>query len=173
MATKTKVVSTKSSIEGKISPLTIKNARLIYKNFSGVAKKYNAKGLRNFHILLDPDIATILEKDGWNIKWDDPKEEGDNPVPHIKVALRFDIYPPRIVLITKNGRSVLDEDSVEILDWAEIEKADLVLTGSRWDVQGKQGIKAWLRKAFITLSDDDLESEYAIALSPDRNDEDD
>ena len=163
MTTTKKKISTTSSAEGKIPPLTIKNAILMYKNFGGAAKKYNAKGLRNFHIKLEPEIAKTLEEDGWNIKWDEPKEDGDLPIAHIKVAVRFDNYPPRVILITKKGRSVLDEDSVEILDWAEIEKADLVLTGSRWDVQGKQGIKAWLRKAFVTLSDDDLESEYAAA----------
>lgn len=170
MATKTKPVSNPSSAEGKILPLTIKKAKLMYRNFSGAAKKYNAKGLRNFHIKLDAESAKMLEHDGWNIKWDDPKEEGDLPLAHIKVAVAFEHYPPRIILITKKGRSVLDEDSIEILDWADIETVDLILSGSRWDVQGKQGIKAWLRKAFVTLSDDDLESEYAVVSN--RSDED-
>ncbi len=157
---KSQSVSTK-----KIPPITIENAHLIYKNFGGVAKQFNAKGLRNFNVVLDIDLAKILEQDGWNIKWDDPKEEGDSPRARIKVSVRFDNYPPRVVLITKNGKSILDEDSIDILDWAEIERADLVLTGSSWDVQGKQGIKAYLRKAFITLSEDDLETKYSDVSS--------
>jgi hypothetical protein len=159
MATKKK---NQESEKPKVQPLTIQNAKLMYRNFSGAAKKFNAKGLRNFHILLEPDIAKTLEKDGWNIKWDDPKEEDDPPVAHIKVAVRFDNYPPRILLITSKNRSVLSESTVDILDWAEIETADVVLTGSPWDVQGKQGIKAYLKKGFFTLSDDDLETKYAM-----------
>lgn len=158
--TSTKKVQKKADSR-RIPPITIENAQLIYRNFAGAPKKFNAKGLRNFNVVLDLDTAKMLEKDGWNIKWDDPKEEGDLPRARIKVAVRFDNYPPRIVLITSKNRSILDEDSIEILDWAEIARADIVLTGSPWDVQGKQGIKAYLRKAFITLSEDDLEAKYS------------
>src|SRR6185369_2773105 len=104
MPTKNKASETK-----KIPPITIENAHLIYRNFAGAAKKFNAKGLRNFNVLLDVDLAKVLEKDGWNIKWDDPKEDGDLPQARIKVAVRFDNYPPRIILITKNGKTILDE----------------------------------------------------------------
>jgi len=162
------------SVVRKVPPITIENAHLIYKNFGGVAKQFNAKGLRNFNVLLDLDLARILEQDGWNVKWDDPKEEGDLPRARLKVAVRFDNYPPRVVLITRKGKSVLGEDSIDILDWAEIERADVVLTASPWDVNGKQGIKAYLKKAFITLSEDDLEAKYSGVSSAGQNtDEDD
>lgn len=158
----------------KIPPITIEGATLRYKNFAGAAKKFNAKGLRNFHVVLDADLAQILERDGWNIKWHDPKEEGDAAWASIKVTVRFDNYPPRIVLITKGGKSVLDEDSVDILDWAEINNVDLVLSPSQWEVQGKSGIKAYLSKMFVTLSEDDLESKYSNVSSARRSaDEDD
>lgn len=152
----------------KVSPITIENAKLIYKNFAGAAKKFNAKGLRNFHVVLDPETAKMLERDGWNIRWEEPREEGDAPWAHLKIAVRFDNYPPRVVLITKGGKSVLDEESVDILDWAEIQQADIVVSGSPWDVQGKQGIKAYLAKAFVTLSEDDLESKYSSVSSAKR-----
>ena len=167
-------MSTKSKEERrKLPPVTIQNAKLIYKNFAGAAKKFNAKGLRNFHIVLDPEAAVILEQDGWNIKWHDPKEDGDNPWPSIKVAVRFDNYPPRIVLITRGGKSVLDEDSVEVLDWAEIVSVDVVLSPSFWEVEKKKGIKAYLKKMFVTLSEDDLESKYSEISSAKLREEDD
>jgi len=153
----------------KIPPITIENAKLIYKNFGGVAKQFNAKGLRNFNVLLDIELAKILEQDGWNVRWDDPKEEGDPPRARLKVTVRFDNYPPRIVLITNKGKTILVEESVDILDWAEIERADIVLTPSSWNVQEKQGIKAYLKKAFITLSEDDLESKYSFISSAGHN----
>lgn len=156
----------------KIPPITIENAILRYKNFAGAAKRFNAKGLRNFHVVLPVDLAQLLEKDGWNVKWHDPREEGDEPWASIKVTVRFDNYPPRIVLITKGGKSVLDEESVDILDWAEILSVDLVLSPSHWEVQGKSGIKAYLSKMFVTLSEDDLESKYS-SVAPARRAADD
>lgn len=155
----------------KVPPITIENAKIIYRNFSGSAKRFNAAGLRNFHVVLENDVAVKLEQDGWNVKWHDPREDGDSPWASLKVSLRFDNYPPRIVLITGDSRTTLDEDSVDILDWAEIEVVDLMLSPSSWEVQGKTGIKAYLKKAFVTLAQDDLETKYAPKQSK-QNEED-
>ena len=157
----------------KVPPITVENAKLIYKNFAGAAKKFNAKGLRNFHIVIEPDTAQIIERDGWNVRWHDPREEGDLPWASIKVAVRFDNFPPRIVLISGGNKTVLDEESVGLLDWAEIEKADVVLSPSAWDVNGKKGIKAYLRKLFVTISEDDLEAKYSKVAPADPDADDD
>jgi len=157
---------TKSQEVRKLPPLTIENAHIMWRNFEGAAKKFNAKGLRNFHVRLETPVAQKLEADGWNVRWHDPKEEGDEAWASIKVAVRFDNYPPRIVLITgKNKKGTLiDEDTVYILDTAEIENVDLKLTASPWSVQGKSGYKAYLSKMFVTLSESDLESKYMTAM---------
>jgi hypothetical protein len=167
MATKNKKQETK-----KIPPVTIENAKLMYRNFSGAAKKFNAKGLRNFHVALDSGVAQMLERDGWNVKWKEPQEEGDVATASIKVAVRFDNFPPRIVMITSNGRTVLDEDSVDILDWAEIESCDLQLSPSYWEVDKKKGIKAYLRKMFVTLTEDDLENKHRVIVQSKKEDDD-
>ncbi len=145
----------------KIPPITIRNAKLIYRNFSGTAKQFNAKGLRNFNVVLDGESAKMLERDGWNIKWDKPQEDGDSPRARLKVAVRFDNYPPRIWLITAGGKTLLDEDTVTVLDDAELETVDLVLTASTGEMDGKPYVKAYLSKMFATLSEDDLEAKYA------------
>jgi hypothetical protein len=168
--TKGKSGPTTSGPEGKIPDLTIRNAQLMYKNFGGAAKRFNAAGLRNFHVKLDLKTAAMLLNDGWNIKYDEPREEGDKPVAHMKVNFSFDKFPPRILLISgkdSKNRSVLDAESVGTLDWAEIEKIDLVLSGSRWEKGSDFGIKTWLRKAFVTLSPNDLESEYMASANID------
>jgi len=154
----------------RIPPITIEGAQLIYKNFEGVGKQFNAKGNRNFNVVLNPKLATILEKDGWNVRWDDPKEEGDEARARLKVTVRFDNYPPRIVLVTKKGKSILDEESVGVLDWAEIDNADIIVTASPWsNADGKRGYKAYLKKGFFTLSENDLESKYSDVSSSRRN----
>jgi hypothetical protein len=157
---------TTKSTKRRIPPITIEDAHLIYRNFSGAAKTYNAKGLRNFNVVLDPDVAEMLQRDGWNIKWDQPREEGDPPRARLKVSVRFDNYPPRITLITKRGKALLDEESVDILDSADIEKVDMVVTASTGEMttgdrKGESYVKAYLSKMFVVLSDTDLESKYA------------
>ena len=48
--------------------LTIKNAKLFSRNFSGKEGKYNPEGRRNFCVFID-DIkaAEDMERDGWNM----------------------------------------------------------------------------------------------------------
>lgn len=153
----------KQEIRRRLPPMKIENAKLIYKNFAGAAKKYNLAGYRNFHVVLDTETARVMEQDGWNVRWHDPRDEADEAWASIKVAVRFDNYPPRIVLVDpKNGRKTeLDEESVDILDWASIAIADLVITASPWEANGKTGYKAYLNKLFVTLDEDDLEAKYS------------
>lgn len=145
----------------RIPPLSIQNAKLVYRNFSGTAKKFNAKGLRNFHVLLDPELAKSLENDGWNIKWPKPRDDGEERNPTLKVRVRFDNFPPTIVMMTKRGRSELDEDTVSLLDTAEIESADLKIVGSYNELEtGWKGFTAYLSQLGVVLSENDIMSKY-------------
>lgn len=157
----------------KIPPLTIEGARIIYRNFAGRAKMYNAAGLRNFHVVLDPDTARKLEADGWNIKWPKKRDDDEMRDPTLKVAVRFDNYPPVVVLMTKRSRTELDEESVSLLDTAEIDNVDLRITGSYYEMEdGKKGFKAYLSQIFVTLSDNDLMGKYAAVPSGQRPSDD-
>ena len=49
--------------------ITIENARIGFRNFSGKEGKYNPKGARNFCVFLAKEDAENLEQEGWNIKW--------------------------------------------------------------------------------------------------------
>ena len=145
----------------KLPPLTIENARITYRNFSGAAKTYNAKGLRNFHVILDPDQAKQLEQDGWNIKWPKPREDGEERNPTLKVKVRFDNYPPVIFMRTRRGRTELDEETVGLLDTAEIENVDLRITASYSEqTSGWKGFTAYLSQLFVTISDRDLMAKH-------------
>src|SRR5512145_695782 len=140
----------------RIPPLTIENARIIYRNFSGAAKTYNAAGLRNFHVVLDNDVARTLAADGWNVRWHEPKKEGEDRWASLKVAVRFDNYPPKIVLVSKGVKTPLDPDSVSILDDATLETVDVVISPSQWKNERGEGIKAYLQKMFAVLSPSDI-----------------
>lgn len=142
--------------------LTIKNARLIFRNFAGEEGMYNRKGDRNFNVILPEDVAEKLEKDGWNVKYlksqDDDAERGE---PYLQVAVSYKNRPPRVALITSQGRVTLSEDEIEVLDWVDIAKADLIINPYEWNVNGKSGIKAYLKSLFVTQDEDELEREYA------------
>ena len=54
--------------------LQIDDARIIYRNFSGVGSKFNREGDRNFAIYIDDeDIANELRDRGWNVKIKPPR----------------------------------------------------------------------------------------------------
>jgi hypothetical protein len=143
--------------------LTMRDARIVFRNFKGAEGKYNREGDRNFCVLLDPETAEAMARDGWNIKTLKAREDadGDEDQPYIQVSVGFKGRPPKIVMITSRGRNYLGEDECEILDWADIQKVDLIVRPYEWTVNGKSGIKAYLKSIFVTIEEDELEIEYS------------
>lgn len=143
------------------STVTIENARIIFRNFAGKEGQYNREGDRNFAVLLDTDVANAMAEDGWNIKWLKPREEDEEQQAYVQVSVAYKGRPPRIVMVTSRGRTTLGEDLVEVLDWVDIANVDLILNPYEWSVNGKTGVKAYLKSLFITILEDELEQKYA------------
>lgn len=141
--------------------LVIEDARIIFRNFAGKEGMYNREGDMNFCVLLEPDLAEQMARDGWNIKTLKPREEGDDLQPYLQVAVSFKVRPPRIVMITSKGRTDLTENEIEILDWVDIKTVDLIVRPYEWAVGGKGGIKAYLKSLFVIIEEDFLELKYA------------
>lgn len=144
--------------------VVMEGVRIIFRNFSGKEGQYNREGDRNFAVLLDDRIASAMTEDGWNIKWLKPRddaEEGETEQAYLPVSVNFKGRPPRIVMITARGRTNLDESSVELLDWADIQNIDLIVRPYEWNVNGKTGIKAYLQSIYVTVEEDALEQKYA------------
>jgi hypothetical protein len=146
---------------GKNDTVTIENARLIFRNFAGKEGQYNREGDRSFGVLLDDDIASLMAQDGWNVKWLKAREEGEKEQAYLSVSVNFGYRPPKIVLITTKGKTFLDEEMVETLDWADIAVADMIVRPYYWDVNGKTGVKAYLHALYVTINEDELELKYA------------
>jgi hypothetical protein len=143
----------------------MEGVRIVFRNFAGKEGQYNREGDRNFAVLLNDDTANAMAEDGWNIKWLQPREdadEDDTPQAYLQVSVNYSKgRPPTIALITGRGRTNLDEDSVEMLDWADITNVDLIVRPYAWEVQGKSGVKAYLKSMFVTIEEDELERKYA------------
>lgn len=150
--------------------VTFRDAAIIFKNFAGEAKKFNAEGVRNFSILLGEQQALELESKGWNVKSLRRQEEDDEQLYHLKVAVNFANKPPRVWLVSNvdpetglgRNRTMLGEGMVGILDHLEATKVDLVISAYDWQLDtGASGRKAYLQSLFFTMYEDELEQEYA------------
>ena len=160
--------------------ITIKGAHIIYKNFKGEGSAYNREGDRNFSILFDYDQAQELLEMGLNLKvmkcpsylTDQGEIDAYNERPnfHLPVAVKYGKFPPDIYLLTEkivNGervgkKTLLNENTVSSLDYAYIKNVDLVINPYHWKLgSGKEGIKAYLKKMYVLIEQDELAQKYS------------
>ena len=145
--------------------IIIEGVPLLFRNFEGRETEFNAPGNRNFCVPLEPDVAKTLIDDGWNVKMLKPREEDDEPRPYINVAVGFKIRPPRMVMINSisKNRTVLDEETCQLLDWADILYADVMLRRRDWSMRGNSGVKAYLNTLYAIIDENYLDLKYAEA----------
>jgi hypothetical protein len=141
------------------SNVVLEDVRIVFRNFEGREGQYNREGDRNFAVVLDDDLAQHMLKDGWNVKT--KPEEGDDNFNYLSVAVSFKGRPPTAVLITSRGRTNLDKETIDVLDWIDIKTVDMIIRPYQWAVSGKTGIKAYLHAIYVTMEEDVLQLKYA------------
>lgn len=154
-----------------IDKIVIEGAHLIFKNFSGQKSQYNREGNRNFCVLIDDeDMVNKLVDDGWNIRILTPKDPDEKPKNYMTVAVSYSNIPPKIYLVTRHKKTLLNDDTIESLDYAEIKNVDLVIRPYCWEIQDKDGtksgVKAYVETMYVTIEEDRFADKYADEESP-------
>lgn len=148
----------------------LEDVEIGYLNFAGKEDQFNRAGNRTFVVFLPEDVADAMGRDGYNIKRRKPRD-GDDPDevqrPYVQVTVSYKIRPPKVYMITSRGKTPLGEEEIAILDWADITHVDLSINPSIWDVNGKQGVKAYLAALYVTIEEDELDRKYGDVRTTD------
>lgn len=144
--------------------VTIEDCQIAFRNFEGKEDKFNPAGSRNFALLLDEQQAEDMERLGWNVKYLKPRDEDPRGQAFLKVKVSFDKKPPKILLVTSRGKTYLDEDSINSLDWVDIETADVTLNPYKWDVNGAVGVTAYVKTLVVKPVEDYLEMKWDLKI---------
>ena len=151
--------------------ITIRDAQLAtykFRDFEGRETEYNRKGDRNFVIFLDKNLAQQLEADGAPVSWKaDRYNEGELRA-QMKVHVKYrdrkgnEMVPPKVVLVTRKHQTQLTEDTIGMLDSADIEKCDLILSQyANGASMGPENSVA-LKTMYVTLSEDEFADDYRM-----------
>ena len=153
----------------------IENANLApskFRNFSGLETAFNKKGDRNFVLFLDNETAKKLEAKGAPVNWKPDRYNEGEMRAQLKVHVKYRdrqgnrLTPPNVVLVTSHGQTKLDEDTIGMLDTAEIEKTDLILNMYSYTSPMGSGNSVALKTLYATLAEDELEEKYRQEEEP-------
>lgn len=143
--------------------ISIEDAHIMFKNFVGEKSKYNAAGDRNFCVEIDPNEVDRLHEDGWNIKVLKPRDEDEEPVYYLQCKLKYGGFKdPEVYMISKGqpGKTLLDEDTIGLLQHADISNVDLIVRPYNYNINGKTGVTAYVHKMYVTIEVDEFASKY-------------
>ena len=148
-----------------------------FRNFSGSPTPFNKDGgKRYFNIRLDEDLAKKFIDEGFSgIRDANAKRDDRDPLWIMNVAVRFEPVPCHIWIYSTvgNNRRLMRESNVSMLDWMDIETADIEIRPSWWENNGRNGYKPYCANLFITPVENELTTKYGnVPIVSDDDDDD-
>lgn len=151
---------------------SMENAQIRFKNFSGAPTKVNpAGGKREFALLLSMDMADELAAEGWNVKFLKARNEDEMDIPYIKVKVNYGAISPKIYMVNSRKKILMNPNNIGNLDYAVITNVDITVSGSNYDVMGRQGVSAYVHTMYVTIEEDEFASKYEMLDDDDPEDE--
>jgi hypothetical protein len=149
-------------IRFKKDVLEIEDARIIYRNFEGIASKFNREGDRNFAVIIPNDeIKDELVENGWTVKIKPPRDEDDNPFMFLPVKIKFNNRGPAAYLRSGDTVTRLNEETIGMLDEIDIQSVDMDLRPYDWEVNDKTGRTAYLQAINVVQNIDRFGDMYS------------
>lgn len=152
-------------MSGKIErkPIVLRNVGVLFRNFSGEARRFNNAGDRNFNASLSPEQAEMLSNLGFNVKTLPARDEYSDETLLLKVKVSYRYNPPSVKLLTSRATRELDEDTIDILDKISIQHCDISIMPSEWSQSdGRTGVTAYLWSARVTMLEDPLDIDEPV-----------
>lgn len=153
---------------GEVKDIQINEARIAFRNFSGMKTEFNREGDRNFSLIIPTqELANEFIENGLNVKIKPPRHEDDTPFMHLKVKVNMDSrLKPAIYLRSGGNMRKLDESTMGILDSVDIQYADMDFNIYDWNHSGKSGRSVYLTAICVTQNVDRFAARYASEESP-------
>jgi len=146
----------------RLGNITIENARIFFKDFSA-SGPFAGGTKRTFCVEIPEDMVSALERDGWNLKTRESRNDPDAIIHYLKVEASYRARPPKIVCIPNLTRRkvYISEQTIDSLDYVEILNVDLTINPYVWEANGNSGVKAYLGTMYVTIAEDPLDAKYA------------
>ena len=87
-----------------------------------------------------------------------PNKDGETRF-FIKVLVKFEKYPPMVLMTTSRNQTELDDSSIGTLDKVDIEKFDLVISPYTYDRENNKK-SAYLKAMYVLVEEDDFEAKW-------------
>lgn len=147
----------------KDNRLVLEDVTILFPNFAGEKRKFNDEGKRNFCIAIPEELAEIMHEEGWNLKRLKPLDQDEVGTAFLKINVNYKgRTKPKasVVTLSKNIRTPLDEEDIELFDWAEFATVDVIINPYDWDNSGVPTRTAYLSNIIGIFAEDMLEQKY-------------
>ena len=151
--------------------VSIENTRFIFEtNFSGDPRRDKfGSDKRYANIIVPEELAEELIDEGFNIKMTKPREGDEEEfVPTYYVAIKLAYrnrngepkqWPPKVLLVVEDSVTELDEESVDCIDYAWIDRVNVVL--NKYESERGKSLYIKTLEVFQRVEDDPILARHA------------